>query len=474
MYANIASLGAQHSLADTQGRLESAIQRLSTGLRINSPADDAAGYAIASRMTSQINGISRAVQNANDGISLIQVAGGALAQMVANFQQVRTLAVQATNPTYTLSDRQALQANVDQLISANLDISANTNYNGITLLDGSFIEQQLQVGANSDQTMAISIAPVFGQNGGTRIVQAPLQRASVSGQVSSALHQGDLTIDGIAIGASQAGAQAGQTAGSAWAIAQAINTANIQNLQASAASSIAANETGGAAISAGALVINGTGIGAIAGGNGSQRAASAAAAINAASGSSGVSASAAGASLTLSTADGGDINVSGAAAAQLGLGASFGTITLTTTIGTDASFISIGGNNPAAAGLTKSIIHSTDTGGTAPVALPIALSFDVSSAGNASQLISTMDDQIAACNSLAAYLGAVQTALASTASTLTNTGTNLSAARGRIDDTDYAEATAQFAHERILQTAGVAMLTQANAMPSEILRLLRA
>ncbi len=153
---NIASLTAQYNTDKTQNDLATAIQRLSSGLRINSAKDDAAGLAISDRMTAQINGLNQAARNANDGISLAQVADGALASVSDNLQRMRELAVQSANATNSASDRAALQQEVSQLETEIDRVSTQTQFNGINLLDGSFTAQQFQVGANAGQTIAIS------------------------------------------------------------------------------------------------------------------------------------------------------------------------------------------------------------------------------------------------------------------------------------------------------------------------------
>jgi len=253
IHTNISSLIAQYGLTTARGQFTNALQQLSTGLRINKAADDAAGYAIAQRMTAEINGFNQAGTNVNDGISLLQVAQGAIAQITDNFQQVRTLAVQAANSTYTASDRQAMQAQVDQLVAANLQIAQQTDFNGNKLLDGSFTDQQLQIGANADQTLNLSIPVAFAEASGTATVEEPLQQATVSGQVSAPLNASALKIDGYAIGASIASAQPGQTSDSAWAIANAINAANIPNLSATADTTITSTIHTSAAIAGGAI-----------------------------------------------------------------------------------------------------------------------------------------------------------------------------------------------------------------------------
>ncbi|MBV8665675.1 MAG: flagellin [Burkholderiaceae bacterium] len=465
---------AQSTLTASQSGVASSIEQLSTGLRINSAADDAAGYAIAQRMTAQINGYDQAGQNANDGISMLQVANGAIEQMTRNFQTVRTIAVEAANPVYSLSDRQALQLQINQLIANNAQIAQQTDFNGSKLLDGSFVNQQLQIGANANQTMMLTIPPAFPQSSGTATVQEPLLQATTSGSPVGAITAGDLTINGVSIAGSVAGGQAGQSSASAWAIANAINAANIHSLSATASSSIAASVTGGANIAAGDLTINGIAIGAMSGANGGALANSAAAAIEAAAGSTGVSASAAGGNLTLSTTDGRAIQIgaSGSAGA-LNLISTNGAVTLTTTVSTAQSSIVIGGANPGNAGFTPGTFHAVASGGTAPVAVAVADTIvDVSSTANAEQSISYVDTLIDNCNGLGAYLGASQVALTAIQSTLANSSVNLSTAQARIEDTDYASATASLVRGQILQNASMSMLTQANALPGNVIRLL--
>ena len=150
---NIMSLNAQRNLNTSQSALQVSLQRLSSGLRINSAKDDAAGLAISERFTSQIRGLNQAVRNANDGISLAQTAEGALAESGNILQRVRELAVQSANATNSSSDRQALQAEVGQLVQEMDRISTNTEFNGQKLLDGTFGTAVFQVGANANQTI---------------------------------------------------------------------------------------------------------------------------------------------------------------------------------------------------------------------------------------------------------------------------------------------------------------------------------
>ena len=152
---NLASLNAQRNLNSSQGSLATSLQRLSTGLRINSAKDDAAGLAISERFTAQIRGLNQAARNANDGISLAQTAEGALAEVTNNLQRIRELAIQSSNATNSQSDRDALQTEVSQLINEIQRVSEQTQFNGVNLLDGSFAAAQFQVGANAGETITI-------------------------------------------------------------------------------------------------------------------------------------------------------------------------------------------------------------------------------------------------------------------------------------------------------------------------------
>ena len=145
---NVLSLNAQRNLARTQGDLAQALQRLSSGLRINSAKDDAAGLAISERFTTQIRGINQAVRNANDGISLAQTSESALGELTNNLQRIRELAVQSANSTNSASDRALLDFLVQQRLAEVERIGAQTSFNGLKVLDGSFGTSQFQVGAN--------------------------------------------------------------------------------------------------------------------------------------------------------------------------------------------------------------------------------------------------------------------------------------------------------------------------------------
>ena len=154
---NVASLNAQRNLSRSQGLLNQSLERLSTGLRINSAKDDAAGLAISERFTTQIRGLNQAVRNASDGISLAQTTESALAELTNNLQRIRELAVQSVNATNSASDRAALDAEVQERIAEVDRIAKQTNFNGVKVLDGSFGTAIFQVGANVGETISVSL-----------------------------------------------------------------------------------------------------------------------------------------------------------------------------------------------------------------------------------------------------------------------------------------------------------------------------
>jgi len=154
--SNIVSLNAQRNLNTSQSSLSISMERLSSGLRVNSSKDDAAGLAIADRMNAQIRGTNVAIRNANDGISLAQTAEGSLASVGDNLQRIRELSVQAANATNSASDRASLQLEVAQLVSEIDRVATQTAFNGTNLLDGSFTAKAFQVGANVGQTITVA------------------------------------------------------------------------------------------------------------------------------------------------------------------------------------------------------------------------------------------------------------------------------------------------------------------------------
>src|SRR5487761_2761125 len=223
---NISSLNAQLNLSNSQVSLATSLQRLSSGLRINSAADDAAGLAIATRMSSQINGLTQATRNANDAISLAQTAGGALSGITNMLQSLRNLAVQSANSTNTVSDRAAIQQQASSLVAEIQRTATTTQFNGLNLLDGSYSNQSFQVGTTAGQTIAVSIG-----SSTTDKLGSSTTSSLTAINNGTAMGSGDLVINGVTVGSSLASTDTASTtsqASSAISKTAAINAVSAQ------------------------------------------------------------------------------------------------------------------------------------------------------------------------------------------------------------------------------------------------------
>ena len=473
---NLASLNAQRNLTTSQSGLATSLQRLSSGLRINSAKDDAAGLAISERLTSQINGSDQAGRNANDGISLAQTAEGDLAQIGNNLQRIRELAVQSANGSNSASDRASIN-NEAKSLAAEIDrVAQNSSFNGNKLLDGTFNAQSFQVGANgtaNDQVTISSIASArttaLGGSG------TSTSTTTTGGSTTAALAAGELTLNGFQVGASSIGAAAGQTAASAFSIAAAINAVSSQSgVTATAQATSVTGATGAsstAVTSGSSLTINNVVVGDIAaGGTAAGQGANVAAAINLVSSKSGVTATADAVTgaVTLSAADGRDVDIgTGFTTTNSGLTSAIthGKIKLDSN---NSAGINVSGGTPANAGLTAGQTTASTT-----LTVSSISSIDLTTASGATNALAAIDGALATINSSRASLGAVQNRFASVVTSLQTTSENLSASRSRIQDTDFASETAKLTRGQILQQAGTAMLAQANSLPNGVLSLLR-
>ncbi len=220
---NIASINAQRNLNRSQNGLHTSLQRLSSGLRINSAKDDAAGLAISDRMTAQIKGSTQASRNANDGISLAQTAEGALGESTNILQRVRELAIQSANSTNSSSDRLSLQAEVNQLVSELDRISDTTTFNGLKLLDGSFQAQSFHIGANANQSVSVSIAEATSSNLG--IEKVSTNNNTIGLEVSTFGKSVDVT-DGVSLSGTSALADEAKTALASLVADQVVTVSN--------------------------------------------------------------------------------------------------------------------------------------------------------------------------------------------------------------------------------------------------------
>ncbi len=499
---NVLSLNAQRNLDRTQGALAQALERLSSGLRINSAKDDAAGLAISERFTTQIRGINQAVRNSNDGISLSQTAESALGELTNNLQRIRELAVQSANSTNSASDRAALDSEVQQRLAEIERIGTQTAFNGLKVLDGSFGSSQFQVGANVGETFTLNLSQGVKSS---QIGQIAKGTSSVEATVANLTGTGTIQVGSTAaktIGLAVQGTEAGQSVGSAFAKGVAIGAASIPGLSVTATNTIefvAAATTGVAAGDLYSLRINGQDVFASydQNANGVLSAQQIADAVNTQSATTGVTATLAGTDLRLTAADGRDINIAQAFGGAAGGGVSAGaggssTVngvtyldgTLTATIAdASANSVVIGAVNGGTVTLSSSenIILIGDGAILGFATANVTLAKDTTTLGTqnvltvtaSNETIERVDSALTAVSGLRSSFGAIQNRFESIIANLTAVSNNLAASRSRILDADFAAETAALTKAQILQQAGVAILAAANAAPQSILGLLQ-
>jgi flagellin len=416
---NIDSMIAQNSLTSSGTQLASALQQLSSGLRINTAADDAAGYAISQGMTSQINGLNQAAQNANDGVSLAQTASGALSEVTSDLQTMRDLAVESLNATNSSQDRADLNAQFTQLAADINNVAATTQFNGVNLLDGSFQGADFQIGANAGQILSVS---------------------SISSAATNAI--GNYYTTAAATGAYNAGAD--------------INNGDTVSLSVQVTPPGAASAT---TVSVGTITLTG---------NQTTDLNNVASAINQALGSSygivaTVNPAAAGSpgagSISLSTSSAGAQTVAVTVTDGTALDGVTADTESATDLGLDASY---------ALGTAGATASAATGGGSSTLS-----SLGVTSVDQSNLVLISVDNALQQLATSGANLGAYQNRFQSAISGLNTDSTNLTAAKSAIVDTDYAAATSNLSKAQILQQASTAMVAQANTIPQNILTLLQ-
>jgi flagellin len=484
---NISSLNAQRNLNSSQSALQTSLQRLSSGLRINSAKDDAAGLAITQRMTSQINGLDQAARNANDGISMAQTAEGALSTTTDILQRIRELAVQSSNASNSASDRQALQQEVGQLTTELNRIATTTNFNGQNLLDGTTGTLNFQVGANSGQTISASGVNFLTQNyGNNNLRQNEVDVAAdntgraandivVAGYLGSATYTttgtGE-TAQSIAAGINRLTSQTGVTA-------SAKTEANLTLDGESYNFTIASDNSSPITVS---FTVGGSGTTA-------SDYASALSAINAQTAKTGVTAEfdQTNGGIKLTNASGNDINIVNTASADntkfdikaYNTDGTLGTLydakvaATTALVSGQVQFDSQQSFSVSDAGSGFGVGAAASATTTQASSLQSVASIDVTTFDNAQSAINIVDAALNAVNGQRAQYGALQSRFQSIVSNLQTASENLSASRSRIQDTDFAAETANLTRAQILQQAGTAMLAQANSLPNNVLTLLR-
>jgi flagellin len=489
---NIQALNAQRNLEGTGRLLAKSLERLSSGLRVNNASDDAAGLAIATRLGAQVRGLNQAIRNANDGVAILQTAEGALQEITSIVTRVKELAVQSANGTNSSTDRASLNAEVQSLIAEVTRIATQTKFGSTAILDGSF-SAAFQVGVEAGQTVSATVGN--------------FRASALTGTVATQ----NLTFvaDVTAVGAADANAFDGVTgaellltgpkgvayaratvaaddtvsavgnASSAVALAKSINEQTPLTGITASATAASITYTGGTLANlnidgtTNVLVINGQAVtinlnAGSAGGNRDLLVA----AIN--SQVSGVTAAASGADdFTLTAADGRNISVraTGTGAGTVG-GEVFGFTTAVTT----ESVVARGGVSLQAGGnITTSFTDAAEVAGEgSTTASSVALSaVTVASISGANTALFVLDGILDRISSARGDLGALQNRLQSTIANLSVVSEKVSDARSRILDADFAAETAALTKAQILQQAGIAILSQANAAPQAALQLLR-
>ncbi len=481
---NVASLNSQRNLSTSQASLNTSIQRLSSGLRINSAKDDAAGLAISDRMNSQIKGMTQATRNANDGVSMAQTAEGALSSSGDILQRVRELAVQSSNASNSASDRKALQTEVTQLTSELNRISNTTEFNGQKLLDGSMGTANFQVGANAGQLISMTGSNFGTSTYGNNRVETDALVATTNGAVTG----GSLTVAGSQgskditfasdITAKAAAAQINMVSGDTGVTATAKTDVSFKAAAGKSFTMDVTSDNSTAATVSFSVGSAGT----------SDDYASAISAFNAQTAKTGVTASydATNKSLKLTNAAGSDIKLSNtssdaAATATVKTYKKDGATLVATGVTSDNTAANKDAVAKGNITLDSDQSFSTKNGtpasgfamGNQSSTLKSVADLDISTFEGAQLAIKTADAALGAVNSKRAEYGALQSRFDSAISNLSSTTENLSASRSRIVDTDFAAETAKMTRGQILQQAGTSMLAQANSLPNGVLSLLR-
>jgi len=493
---NVASLTAQRNLNSSQESLNVSLSRLSSGLRINSARDDAAGLAISNAFTSQVRGLNQAIRNANDGISLSQVAEGALSESTNILQRIRELSIQSANGTNSGNERAALQQEVSQLQSELNRIAETTSFGGRVLLDGTFGTESFQVGSEANQTISVSIgdsrSSALGSvrfnlddaNAGTGLQSATAAAAAVAANPVTAStgadglqiagNLGSSTVD-IAANSSAfdiAAAITGEGA-TTGVEADARTVAELSSIgDGNITFTLTGQGTSGVAISA-----------SVTGGDLS----SLATAINNEQASTGIGATVVGSTVQLVsergddiqladyTNDGADDNVDVSALDYDGANG-VAAVTLDESATTDSTRVvgTVRIDSSSSFTLSLATANATLLSGTqATGSLSSVATVDISTQEGAQSAISIVDAAIQGIDSQRASIGAVQNRLQSTIANLQSISENVSAARSRIQDADFAVETANLTRTQILQQAGVSVLAQANSLPQQVLSLLQ-
>ncbi|QJI33106.1 flagellin N-terminal helical domain-containing protein [Pseudomonas sp. ADAK13] len=470
---NLASLTVQNNLNKASSALQTSMQRLSSGLRINSAKDDAAGLQIAGRLTSQINGLGVAIKNAGDGNSIAQTAEGAMQQSTNILQTMRSLALSSANGSLSADDRKSNQAQYAALTSELTRIASTTTFGGRNLLDGSFGTTAFQVGANANQTINMSLGNVSANNIGSQQLLSSAQTpgAGVAG--------GTITVTG---GGQTSAALTIAAGASAKAIAAQLNGA-VGGLQASASNEAkftvpafaAPNPSGSFTLAVGSASVSFTGI---------TKASDLADQLNSNAAKLGISVnfdqstdslsikSDSGENFTFSGADAGGQTIGVQTKGGDGQFGTAATLTAANLVATGQVSLNSSSSYSLAGNGVTGVFGAA--GATAVNSAKVVVSnTDVTTAANAQSAVDVLTQALSTIDSQRADLGAVQNRFDNTIANLQSISDNSTSARGVIQDVDFAAETAQLTKQQTLQQASTAILSQANQLPSAVLKLLQ-
>ena len=521
---NMPSINTQRKLSKAQSALDKSLERLSSGLRINTARDDAAGLAISERMTAQVRGLTVATRNANDGVSMAQTAEGALAEMGDILQRIRELAVQSANATNSAGDRKSLNDEVNQLVAELNRFANTTEFNGMKLLNGDDPVSAFHVGANSNQTIvatttdfrtskygsyqlgnATVTADKATAGKGVSISNAVTGATSSSLQVTGAVVSaaGTMTLNGP----NASGSVSLTVSDSAADIASKINNQDLTGIKATAKTETmigfsngdytieisTTNATSNSANTATATIsFSVPKIGSDAVGSSAEALTDAVNAFNEQSSKTGITAKLndAKTGIILENDEGKNINVTlkssntiymgnasnGSAAVINGAGTTSGkTFTAAGQVTLDSSR-SYSVNLAASVNIQTGVLSGGSMGGSSATTYGSTLqrvdSLDITTVKGANDAIHIVDQAIDSVNAQRAKYGALQNRFESTISNLATSSENVSAARSRIQDTDFASETANLSRSQVLQQAATSMLAQANQLPNNVLTLL--
>ncbi len=468
---NIGALNAHRNAVDNNVGLDKSLERLSSGLRINTAADDASGLSIANQLKSQATGLGQAIKNANDGIGVAQTADAALDEYENILNTVRTKSIQSASDGQNADTRQAIQNDISKLLDEANNIANTTSFNGQKLLDGSFQNKSFHIGAYTNETVGINIA-----NTQTNTIGRHVDTTGSVAVDTKALAAGDLKINTDALSAAvNVGATSADLGGandtvsiahsadSAWAKAVAINAISTQT----DVTAVASTQYNGAAvvsgtISAGTLTINGIDIGKV-DVKSSDADSALMNAINAQTDKTGVIATNNGGKLTLTSQDGSDMLVSAAsgvsAVAGLASQLNSGKITL-------ISDHTIQMNGSSHVGFAVSAKLSKEASSTLG-------QIDVTTKEGAEKAIRTADSALKQLDAIRSGIGSTQNQLESTVRNISVTEVNVTAAESQIRDVDFAAESANFSKRNILAQSGTYAMSQANSVQQNVMKLLQ-